>query len=548
VENKISPLKWIYSNSKRYFLGIAFLVVIGALLSLTGVYFALLSRDVIDVATGRISGEFTQSAIKLALLIAFQLLLQVSFALINVRVLGKLNITLKKKLFGTLLKKDWLSVSAYHSGELLNRLTSDISIVSSAVVGIIPSLISYATRIVASFAALFMLDFTFALICITVGPVILIFARIYSKKMKGLHKDYQQSDGITRSFMQETLQNLLVIKSFGNEDSIVENSTALQNKNYKISLKRNNIGIVANLCFYIAITVGYYFALAWGAYKISVGIMSFGTLTAILQLVGQVQMPFKDLSGILPQYYGMVASAERIIELENLPDEAELNDEILNTKETYEKLDEIVMKNVSFSYNKEKVLDDISFTMKKGEFVAVSGISGTGKSTFLKLILGMITPTCGSSYLLLRGGEKIELDKHTRGMFAYVPQGNMILSGTIRENILFAKKDILDDEIIKSAKVSMIWDYIETLPQGLDTMLGEKGLGLSEGQIQRIAIARAVLHNSPILLLDEATSALDEQTEEAVLKNLKALNEKSCIIISHKKAAHAFCDKSINFM
>jgi len=545
VENKISPLKWVYKNSKKLMPFIVLLVLIGVLLSLCGVGFALISRGVIDIATKQTKGNLLNQSLLLGLLIIVQMLLQVVFASLNIRTSGKLAISFKKQIFSTLVKKDWTSVSNYHSGELLNRITSDASVITNAVVGIIPNLVGFLTRIVASFVVLYMLDPVFALICLIVGPMVIFVSHIYSKKMKTLHKKCQESDGLTRSFMQEALQNLLVIKSFGNENSIIDNSTKLQKNNFKLTVKRNNISIIANICFYIAITAGYYFALVWGAIKISQGIMSPGVLIAILQLVGQFQVPFRELSGLLPQYYSMIASAERIIELENLPNEVEFNDITIDCKKIYQDISEISINNVTFAYDKENILENASLNIKKGDFIAIVGTSGIGKSTLLKLILGIIMPKGGTISFNMKDNSKIEMDKHTRAMFAYVPQGNMILSGTIRDNIIFSKMDIDDEQVIKAAQISEIWEFIDSLPQKLDTLIGEKGLGLSEGQIQRIAIARAVLHNSPILLLDEATSALDEKTEWMVLNNLKSLKAKTCIVISHKRAAIDVCDKSI---
>lgn len=265
----------------------------------------------------------------------------------------------------------------------------------------------------------------------------------------------------------------------------------------------------------------------------------------MLQLFGQIQMPFRSLSSVFPQYFAMLASAERIIELEDLPSDYIINESDLDCDAIYHNMKEIRFKNISFAYDNDKILENADLSIKKGELVAVFGSSGIGKSTLLKLLLGIISPSSGDIYINSKNDVKITLDKQTRGIFAYVPQGNMILSGTIRDNITFTKEVFDDEYIIKCARVAEIWDFINSLPNKLDTVLGEKGLGLSEGQIQRIAIARAIFHNSPIILLDEATSALDEKTEIAVLNNIKALKDKMCIIVSHKKAALEICHKVV---
>ena len=323
--------------------------------------------------------------------------------------------------------------------------------------------------------------------------------------------------------MQEILQNLLVIKAYRAEDKVVEESRTFQFLHFKFTLKRNHISILMNILFYLALTASYYVAMGYCAWKLSMGLMTFGTLMAILQLVNQVQTPFKDLSSIVPQYFSTVASAERLQELENLP--ADRRQFLADDKKPV-----VEVKHMSFSYGDEEIFKNTDFTMSDGEFIAISGISGIGKSTLLKLIMGILTPNSGEVCCYRE--------------LAYVPQGNMILSGTIRENIAFYRS-VREDDIVKAAKVAEIYDFIKTLPDGFDTVLGEKGLGLSEGQVQRLAIARAVYLDAPLFLLDECTSALDEATEQKVLSNLKSMENKSCVIISHKQAAFDIADRRI---
>ncbi|OQB15142.1 MAG: putative multidrug export ATP-binding/permease protein [Firmicutes bacterium ADurb.Bin193] len=545
MKSDFSALKWIYGESRRIIPAIILLSIFGILLSSLSVSFALVSKNVIDAAVGSLSNNVVTESIKLAILIAAQLVLQVLVSTLDIRIVGRFAMSMRKKLFGNLLMKDYTSVNNYHSGELINRLNSDISFVSGAVVEIIPNVLGFLVRIVLSFVALFSLDMTFALICLAIGPVVLMASYIYRRRMKGLQKKCQESDGKTRSFMQECLQNILVIKSFGNEKAVVNHSTELQNENYRYNIKRNNVSIAANILFYIAATIVFYFALAWGAYRILTGVITFGTLTAMLQLVGQIQIPFRSLSSIVPRYFSMIVSAERIMEILDLPDEEDSSCSELDCERIYRDAEEIVFNNVSFAYDNTGVLDQTDLIIKKGDFIAVGGSSGIGKSTFLKLLLGIISPTSGEIYIKLKNGERIALGRRTRGIFAYVPQGNMILSGTIRDNISFSDKALDDEYIVECAKTAEIWEFIDSLPDKLDTVLGEKGLGLSEGQIQRIAVARALYHDAPIILLDEATSALDEKTEAALLANIKNTRDKTCIIVSHRKAAFEICNKSV---
>ncbi|NLB80203.1 MAG: ABC transporter ATP-binding protein, partial [Clostridiaceae bacterium] len=308
-------LKWVYTQSKHILFHLVVLTLMGTFLSALGVSFALASKRVLDVAAVGPSSEVVKPIVYLAVLIVLQLVLQIASSRINIVITGKLTMSIRKFVFEKLLFKSYTEVSQFHSGELINRINSDVRTITGGIVGIVPSAVALVTRIILSFWALFILDKTFALICLVVGAIVLPLSQIYRKKMKLLYKKCQESDGVVRSFMQECIQNLLVIKSFGNEKPIVKNSSKLQNINYFYNIKRNNISIIANILFYVAVTVGFYFALAWGAYKLSVGLISFGTLPAMLQLVGQIQVPFRNLSSVMPQYYSVIASAERLIEI-----------------------------------------------------------------------------------------------------------------------------------------------------------------------------------------------------------------------------------------
>jgi len=314
---------------------------------------------------------------------------------------------------------------------------------------------------------------------------------------------------------------------------------------YKAKIKKNAVSILANSGFSLTFSGTYLYALVWGAFGLMANSISYGTLTAILQLVGQVQVPFSGLSGLFPKMYGIIASAERLMELEILPDERAINKKAIHTAVVYRDMKSIALSGISFRYDRDIILADANLTINKGDFAVIGGPSGIGKSTLLLLLLGVFSPTDGTINIILNTGEKIPADRRTRKLFAYVPQGNLMLSGSIRESIAFVHKEATDEEIMAAAEVSCAAEFIRTLPQGLNTVIGEKGLGLSEGQVQRLAIARAVLCGAPVLLLDEATSALDEITEERLLENIKRMTDRTCLIISHKKAAFTICNKEI---
>lgn len=536
-----NAFRWICIHSKFILFPLILLCAISFAMSMCSVSFAVLSRELIDTAVGQMSGSLAAKAVSVAALVGILLLLQVSYSYLNVRVSGKLEIKLRKTVFSSLLCKDLTQVTAMHSGDLMNRLTSDITIITSAVVGILPTLLSFVTRLGAAAALLLWEQPLFLAFYLVFGLLFMGFTRIYSKRMKRLHKMCQDSEGKTRSFMQEALQNILAVKAFRNESEVTNYSSDLQEKNFRLKMKRNTISIIANIFTSLAFTAGYYFAMIWGAFQLFAGAMSYGTLVFMLQLVNQIQTPFRGMSALLPQYYSALASAERLLELEELNQDAPAK----VSYRTYHTLEEIRFENLSFSYGEEPVLQDLNLTVKQGDFTAITGISGIGKSTLLKLLLGVLKPVEGKVLLTSDAGTQ-EAGWETRALFAYVPQGNLILSGTIRENIVFFHQAAKEEEIIRAAKAAEIYDFIMQLPQKFDTVLGEKGLGLSEGQVQRLAIARAVLHDAPILLLDEATSSLDEKTERAILNHIKEWKTKTLFIVSHRPSALEICNHVIH--
>lgn len=542
----INALKWIYKYTGLQLLWVVFLSVLTGAISLGFIWLALVSSEILDIATGAAEGNIWFSILKIVFIIALQGGLNILYCNILIRAMGKIDIKIKQGLFNCLLNKKWTKINEYHSGELLNRFTSDVDIIINGVVTIVPSGIALGTRLIAGLAVLFAIEPKVTFIVVIFGVFVGIASKIYSKHFKYLHKELQNANGTVRSFIQECIENVIVIKSYANNNIV---STRLKNKQLdalKLMYKKQTVSNIADTGVYILFTGGYYAALVWGAFKISAGSITFGMLTAFLQIVEQIKAPMRNMSGLVPAFYSMIASSERLIELENIDDE-EKTKQTFSTDELYKRLKSITFDNITFSYKNDTVLENADAVINKGEITAVAGPSGIGKSTMMKLILSLIEPQNGRVYLTLDDNSTINIDASLRKLFAYVPQGNMILSGTIRENIAFCKPNATDEEIIKAAENAMILSFIETLPKGFDTVVGERGLGLSEGQIQRIAIARAFLCDAPILLLDEATSALDEYNEKGLIENIKKLNDKTCIIISHRHRTIEMCDRIIEF-
>lgn len=535
---KSSVIRWIWEKNKKNLWGIAALTVLSVIMAGVSLSFSLVSKEAVDTALGG-GASLTGVVSALAVLLLVQLAAQTLTTFLGVSVESAAEMSMRRRLFSALMKKDFSSLSRYHSAELLNRLNSDVSVICGFTVNVIPALTLFFTKIAVGMVLLFRLDSVFAAAMLVFLPLVLLCASTYRKKFKQLHIKCQETDGRTRAFMQETLQNIIVVKSFLAERRMLRESDVLQTENLKYKIKRSVISVLANIGMFIVFNAGYYFALAWGAYRVQCGIITAGTVFAVVTLIGQIQSPLRELSSVVPQFYAMWASAERLIELEGMRDD---NSGIAHID--YDKIRAVVFENVSYSYGDDGGVENLSMRIKKGGITAIAGESGAGKSTAVKLMLGIMRPDDGRVYFET-DGSKVDINSAARAMFAYVPQGNMILSGTIRENIAFACADAPEDKIIEAAKTVCLWDFIKTLDKGLDTRVGEKGIGLSEGQVQRLAIARAVMYGAPILLLDEATSALDSATERRVLENIKSLAGRMCIIISHKQTVFDMCDEVI---
>lgn len=546
-KSDIQTMKWIYGicKSERWMVYVLIISnVIGAVLTIV---YANFSKNIINAAVIDNSlKKVVYYAVCFLVLIMIQLALNLIGRSATERCKCKLEWLLKQHMLETIMKKDYASATAYHTGELQNRMFNDVLIIADGFTSIFPNMIYFIVKLICAFSYLVVIDKIFSVVFLVGGILVFLCTQLFRKTLKKLHKKVQETEGKTRSFIQEAVTNLLVVKTFVVEDKIAEKTNELQSENYAAKMKRRFFGIAANAGINTVFNLGYVFALAFGAYRLINGI-DYGTVTAMLQLVNQIQSPFASLSSVMPKYFSLLASAERLMEIENLPDEEADNKEDINVEETYKKLQTVNFNNISFKYDRDIILDNTSVNFQKGDFVAIMGISGIGKSTLLKLLLGVFKVEGGNIELVLDDGS-IPVDFHTRRLFSYVPQGNMLLSGTIRENLTFINDNVTDEEIHQAIRISCCEKFINELPEGLETVIGERGIGLSEGQLQRLAIARSLLSKSPVMLLDEATSALDEETEKQFLMNLKELKNKTCIIVSHKKAALEICNKHLQII
>lgn len=535
--------KWIWKSAAKV-RGLLVLSVLGSAVdSVCAVSLSLCAKYVIDAAQRGDMAALVRAGAAAAAVILLHLALHMLNKDLQVRIAGRFEMRLKNTAFGTLLEKAYSVVSDHHSGELMTRLTADVTVVSDNFATLLPSVAAMLARLVCAFAVITALDYRFACVLAAAGLILFLCTRLFRGKIKKMHRAVQESDGRLRSFLQEALENLLAVQVFDAYDRTNAEAQARGEENYTAKLKRNRWSILANTGFSAVFSGGFLFALLWSGVRLCTGSITFGTLTALLQLVNQVQMPVSNLSGIMPKYYAMLASAERLMELSSLPDDTALNPPC-EKQALWDSFTGLHLRDVSFSYGRNPVLQDVQLSLPRGEFAVLSGISGIGKSTLFKLLLGVLKPDAGKVEIETAAGA-LSADKTTRALFSYVPQGNLLFSGTVRENLCFVKADATEEEIDRAVRVSCADEFLRELPEGLDTRLGEGGRGLSEGQMQRLAVARAVLTDAPVLLLDEATSALDAQTERRLLQNLKALPGKTCLLISHKTAALDVCDRVI---
>lgn len=539
MDNK-KTAKWIFTRLKKFIPAVIIISLMSTFVSLGGIALILITRQILNDAQAGITGaELRVNIIWLIVVLIAQIAINLVDGFIKNKTIFKMDIHLKDRIFREIIAKDYSKISKLHSGELVTRLSSDVDVIVRGMASIIPSVISTVAKLIAGVAVFMALDPLVAIIIIVIGFLFPLIGRIISKKYKHLHKKAQETEGAVRSFLQESIQNVIVIKTFSANNPVRQKLLGYLNENLKVKMKRTWLSLFMHTGLYGSFTLGYYGVLIWGALQIAAGTLAYGTFFAFLELVGILRNPLQSISGILPQYYSTLASAERLIELESI--ENEPIDTEIDVKNMYENMLFIEAKGLTFSYDKEPVINRSDLTINKGSICALMGESGTGKSTLFRLLLGLYKPSDGELFIKTKDGE-IPLDSTMRRLFSYVPQGDMILSGSIRENITFLSGDVTEEKLENAAKQAVIYDFIKSLPDGFDTKIGERGLGLSEGQLQRIAIARALLNDAPILLLDECTSALDIETELKLLENLKENRDKTVILITHRRAALDICD------
>lgn len=593
-----STLTWLRKVTKKYRSFVVLLAIFEIIVSGLGVCYALVMKQMVDRAVAKDSHGFVMGMIGFGLLVLSQLAIRIITRQVSEYTRSSMENTLKQEMFYSLLTKDYGSVSLKHSEEWMNRLTSDTVVCADGMTDILPGFLGMLIRLVGSMVLILYLQPGLAVIMIPGGILFLVITVVLRKPLKRFHKDVQEKDGKVRMYLQERISSMLVVRVFGAENIAVEQAADTMELHKSSRMRKAWISNICNSGFSLVINGMYLLEIGFCGYGIIHGNVTFGTLTAMIQLIGQLQSPLAGLGGYVPRYYTMIASAERLMEVEQYEDiEESGRRSIEEIRKLYaEQIREITFHQVSFRYpgkadtgsstvregdvvaangadtdiaeHKRDVLQNVSFSIKKSDFVAVTGTSGCGKSTMLKLLMGIYRPQTGTISVILNNGTSIAIENMNR-LFAYVPQGNFLMGGSIRDVITFGKSkvdgtadcpktdsvdrnhadrnDMDPDEKLKRAVHLACADFVYDLPMQLDTILGEKGAGLSEGQMQRIAIARALYADRPVLILDESTSALDQQTERRLLDNLKQLTDKTVLFVSHRLPALEICSKQLHF-
>lgn len=538
-------------GKKRY---VAAETLLQALVGLGYICYSLLFRELIDRAVAMDRPGFFRALILLVSVTLMQILLRAAVRRMDELSCARVENTLKERLFSRLLSRSYSDVTAVHTAKWMNRLTSDTVVVATGVAQIIPNLAGMAVKLVGAFCAILLMEPLFAVLVIPGGVAMIVAGYFIRPIMKRLHRQIQEADGDVRELFQERLDNLLIVDAYSRQEQSVDMARQRMRDHRKKRLKRADMSNWNMICFSLVMRGMYMAAAGYCAWGILNGTVSYGTMTAMMQMINHLQSPFSGIGTYFTQWYAMLSSAERLMEAEQLPED-ELADraDAEASLELYRKdFRGIGLENMVFSYVDRSSGQDLAVTIRyqdqffrKGEFISLAGPSGCGKSTLLKLLMHIYRPDSGRMYLT--GSEKRTLTAADRGLFAYVPQGNMLMSGTIRQIVAFYDAQAMEreEELRLALKIACADSFVDALPQGIDTVLGEHGSGLSEGQIQRIAVARAVFSRRPILLLDEATSALDEATEEKLLDNLKTMTDKTVLIVTHRPRACEVCDRVI---
>ena len=541
-KNKKHYLPWIYRKIRKRLPMILFTAVLSAAVSYAGVRFSLTTKSVVNNAIAGDMDALKGSCIVLIALSLFRLFGNMLNQFLGVNLHEKLERDFKRSILHDILRSDYSCISRHHSGDLIQRMDADSAAVYNGVTGFIGGIVGMTTSLVAAVAALLQIAPGFTLIFGAVGILLGSSAMLFRKLLKRLSKDHSAANGRVMGFLHESISKLMVIQALDVAPEVERRTAQTLDDRWAVRRKQRNMQMLSSFGISIVSSASYLVTMLWCAGQLIAGEITYGDVTAMISLVTTVRTSATTLPRSLPRVFNITASCDRIMELEEMPRQAD--PDAKKVRAMYDSLTGFTADHLTFAYDRDPVMTDVSLTVPKGGLTVIVGQSGIGKSTLLKLLLGLYRPNSGSLSIDTPDGP-VPVDRSTRSLFSYAPQGNFLLSGTLRENLTFTNQNATEDEIRSALHASALDEYVATLPEGLETVLLENGAGLSEGQAQRLSLARAILSGAPVLLLDEVTSALDAATEATVLERITALPGRTCIAVTHRPAALKLADQII---
>lgn len=561
-QDRINQVKWIYQYAKRYWVSMIFYTSLGIFGTIVSLLSSMVSKELIDIITKHKAGILLQTfVIMIALTVGNTIISQISSYASN-WINMKVDTEIKADIFSKILITDWEALSNYHSGDLLTRWGSDASNISSGVLNFIPNMIIYVFRFISALIVMIYYDWTFAIFAFLGMPVSMLLSKTLMRRMVNNNQRSAAMSAKMSGFNQESFSNIQIIKSFDMIGLYVQRLKKLQNEYIEMRMEFQKMSMGTSLLLTVVSTLVSYAAYGWGIYRVWGGFITYGTMTMFLSLSSTLSGALHSLTSLIPTAISLTTSAGRLMDIVEMPREDYSNDDEVARfwEANKEKGISLTMEDINYSYkNGTLVFEGASMEVHPHEIIALVGPSGEGKTTMLRLILSLMQTQDGCAYL--RGGHEnvvasemqaasyagansVPLTPSTRKLFSYVPQGNTMFSGTIAENMRNVKPEATDDDIINALKAACAWEFVEKLPDGINSAIKERGGGFSEGQAQRLSIARALLRDAPILLLDEATSALDVATERKVLRNI--MNDekpRTCVVTTHRPTVLSACTR-----
>lgn len=537
--------KWIFSYSRKYTKVIICYTIIGIISSTLGLVSSVASKYMIDIITGY---QFEKLWLVAVIMVSSMVVSLLFTSLVN-RYSTKLSIyvnnDMQADIFDRIIDADWLSISQFENGDILNRFNNDVNTVASNAVSWLPNLIIYVYSIAATLAVILYYDATMALIALLSAPILLLSGRYLMRKNSEYRRKVLEVNSKLMNYEVETFYSFDTIKSFGVMEHYSKGLRGWQERFKQTNLAYNLFTIKTNIGMSVLSAGVSFLAFGYCLFRLWTGDILYGTMTLFLEQRSKLSNQFSNLVRIIPGMLNSAVSARRIRELVELPREVHMPEQSERMRQAAQHGFTVQLEHVNFAYIQEhRVLTDSNFIASPGEIVALVGPSGEGKTTMLRMILGLLHPNQGTAQLVTQDGETVPIHADTRRYFSYVPQGNTLMSGTIADNLRVVKEDATEEEIKQALETACAWEFVQKMPDGIHSLLGTRGRGVSEGQAQRISIARAVLRDAPILLLDEATSALDVATERQVLRNIMHRHpNKTCIVTTHRPSVLNLCQR-----